>query len=337
MDPLFVKPFEPPKRHWVITVFVLAVLRWIGRTLISRPLAVYRPGQESRVFRPMHEFMRAAAYQALFLPMALSLTAALLVYIGTHPALPTISLDPAAQGIYFDQVNLTSEDGTALSAWFAPVVDARRVLAQKERIIRTKDPAIVLVHDFGQSPQQLLPLVAPLHEEGLAVMVVGLRGVGAAKVAGQTFGLNESADVRAAVDYLRRCVQVDGTRIAVLGVGTGATAALLAAQHDPAIKALIVADPVKDADQVIDRRVAPRQAWVKWMKPMCKWAFEICYHVTADDMRLDRLTAVSQTRPTLSLPPGSESTEYFSKKMIARVQWFVHQQLRSPDAMASGK
>jgi len=337
MDPLFVKPFEAPKRHWAVTAFFLAFLRWIGRTLISRPLAIYKPGQESRVFRPVHEFMRAAAYQAMFLPLALSLTAALLVYIGTHPALPVISLDPGSAGVYYDQVTLTSEDGTSLSAWFAPVVDASRVLAQKERIIRTKDPAIVLVHDFGQTPQQLLPLVGPLHEEGVAVMVVGLRGTGAAKAAGQTFGLNESSDVRAAIDYLRGCVQIDGSRIGVMGVGTGATAAMLAAQRDPSIKALIIADPVKDVDEMIDRRVAPKQAWVKWMKPMCKWAFEICYHVTADDMSLDRLKKATQNRPILTLPPGTDNTEYFSKKMIARVQWFVHQQLRSTDIAAAGK
>ena len=334
MDPLFVKPFEAPKRRWAVTRLVVAVLGWIGRTLISRPLAIYRPGQESRAFRPLHEFMRAAAYQAMFLPLALSLTAALLVYIGTHPSVPTISLDPGSAGVYFDQVTLSSEDGTALSAWFAPVVDAGRVLAQKERIIRTKDPAIVLVHDFGQTPQQLLPLVAPLHEEGVAVMVVGLRGTGAAKLAGQTFGLNESADVRAAVDYLRGCVQIDGSRIAIMGVGTGATAALLAAQRDPSIKALVVADAAKNVDEMIDRRVAPKQAWVKWMKPMCKWAFEICYRVTADDMSYDRLSKVTQAHPTLTLPNGSESTEYFNKKTIARVQWFVHKQLKSTDVAA---
>lgn len=337
MDPLFVKPFEAPKKRAGPIVLLFSAVRWVGKTLISRPLALYKPGQQPRVFRPMAEFVRAAACQAVFLPLALCLTAGVLVYIGTHPSTPAIALDPNSQGIYFDQVSLTSDDGTPLMAWFSPVIDARRVLAHKDRALRQKDPAVILVHDFGQSPQQLLPLVGPLHDEGVAVLAIGVRGVGTSKSAGQTFGLNEASDVRAAVDFLRQSIQIDSSKIAVVGLGSGATAALLAAQRDSSIKALVLADPVRDFDEVLERRIGPSQAWVKWMRPLSQWAFQFCYHVNADDVSFDRLKSITESRPTLVLPHGSERSDYFTRKRIAKVQLFIHEQLRaqSPQVAAN--
>ena len=71
------------------------------------------------------------------------------------------------------------------------------MLELKNKVYRGKQPAVLLVHDFNATPSQMVPLVAPLHEQGYEVMVVGLRGVGRGRVAAQTFGLNESVDVRA--------------------------------------------------------------------------------------------------------------------------------------------
>lgn len=337
MDPLFVKPFVTPKKRWLVTVCFLAVVRGIVRTLVSRPLALYQPGQQARAFKFMPEVIRAAAMQALFLPLALSLTAALLVYIGTHPTHPPIMLDPSSQGVYYEQVSMTSDDGTPLMGWITPAIDATRVLAQRDRILHTKYPAVVLVHDFGQTPQQMLPLVGPLHEEGVAVLVIGLRGIGTGKTTGETFGLNEATDIVAACNYLRTQAEIDSTHIGVLGVGTGATAALLASQRDAGIRVLILADPVIDVDSVVTRHIGPRQGWLTWMRPLSKWGFQLAYHVTGDDLNYGRLDFLTRTHPSLTLPHGSDHVDYFDKQRIAQIQWFLHKELRTGDAtVASG-
>jgi hypothetical protein len=341
MDPLFVRPFtEEPKpsaaRKWLVPL-----LMWFGRALVSRPLAPRRPavaeGTERRA-RPrsaVGELFRAAICQLLFLPLALSGTAVLLVYLGTHPSIPSINSDPGADGSYFESVSLTSADGTGLSAWFIPALDAHRIVDQRDLALRGRTPAVVLAHDFGNSMQQMLPLVAPLHDEGLNVMVVGLRGVGAAGLPrGQTFGIDEAADVRAATDWLVAQPRVDVDRIAAVGIGTGATAALLAAQRDAHLHVLILADPVQDADDVIAFRIGPRDRRFRCLDPACRWVFDLYYHVEADEANYAPLAHLTATHPTLFLPAGSARADYLDKKVQTKIRRFLREQLHTMDVTA---
>src|SRR5207302_3423613 len=119
-----------------------------------------------------------------------------LVWLGTHPSAPPAVTDPHTRGLFFTVEEFTSADGTQLKGWLVPVIDAKRVLDQRDDLLRHVQPAVVLVHDYGQSPQQMLPLLESLHEEGLVLLVVGLRGIGTdSRVMGQTFGFSESQDV----------------------------------------------------------------------------------------------------------------------------------------------
>ena len=162
-----------------------------------------------------------------------------------------------------------------------PLVDASAVLVQKEEALRHKHPAAVLVHDFANSRQQMLPLIRPLHQAGFIVLVVGLRGSGPGGI-GSTFGLCESMDVKAAVEMLRRRSFVDPQKIAILGIGTGATAALLAAKDDPQLAALVLDHPLHDAPAAIAQRLIPDQPLLQWMQPLCKWGFELYYRADID-------------------------------------------------------
>ena len=138
----------------------------------------------------------------MFLPVLPLLAAITLVYAGTHPAPPPALSDPSSQGLYYDPVSIISQDGTRLSGWLVPAIDAHRVATQREAALSERRPALVLVHDFGQSPQQMLPLLGPLHDEGYVLLAVCLRGDGIDHTVGQTFGVSESLDVKAAVELL---------------------------------------------------------------------------------------------------------------------------------------
>ncbi|MDB5292852.1 MAG: hypothetical protein JWL69_4093 [Phycisphaerales bacterium] len=333
MDPTFL---EKPRNHRRMSQWknwIMPAVKWCGRTLISRPFSIRAP----RPIKPLAYLLAVAIRQFIFLPLILAATSVVLVYAGTHPTPPPLVSDPNSQGVYYDPVNLASEDGTRLTGWLVPAVDAHRVIEEQDRFLRTRRPAVVLVHDFGQTQQQVLPLIAPLHDEGMVVLVVGLRGAGNGRPQGQTFGINESADVKAAVEMLRHRASVDPNRIAVLGLGTGATAALLAAEHDPQIAALVIADPVTSANDAVAQRIGPHETWMAWLRPACKWAFELSYHVSADDVNLDRFAALTQLRPTLMLPPGSERVTYFDARRIGLIREFLATSLRRSDAVASAK
>ena len=91
------------------------------------------------------------------------------VRLFTGPLIAELWLDPW-------RLRFLADDGTRLEAWLVPVIDAKRVIAEKEAVIRRKSPAAVLVHDFGATREQMLSLVHPLHDAGFVVLVLSLRG-----------------------------------------------------------------------------------------------------------------------------------------------------------------
>jgi hypothetical protein len=308
----------PPKRPAILARAAILLgqqIRRLIRLLLARPLRG-APNKDASAGNNKDSaplatrLVRGLCYRLLFAPILLALAAAALVFAGTHPSRQTFDADPRTHGVYYDPVAFSSVDGTSLEGWIVPMVDARMVMERQDRLLRSRFPAVVLVHDHGQSPQQMLSLVGPLHEEGMVVLVVGLRGqsagagFSAAGGVGQTFGLNESLDVLAAVNLLRRRAFIDPSRIAVLGVGTGANAALLAAEEDPGIAALVLSRPVESADAAIANLVGPKHRALRWMRPVCKWTFEVAYGVDADALNLSGLNSVMEGLPVLSLDDG---------------------------------
>jgi pimeloyl-ACP methyl ester carboxylesterase len=253
-----------------------------------------------------------------------------LVFTGTHPSMVYSATDPNSYGIYAESITFEAEDGTHLDGWIAPVIDAHAIVEKRERALRTKHPAVVLVHDFGQPPQTVLPLFEPLHQDGLVVIAMGLRGCTSStlQTAGQTFGLHEALDVKAACQLLRDQPFVDGSRIAIVGVGTGATAAVLTAKNDPMIKATVLIDPALDANDVLRQHFGPNKPLLKWMQPLCKWTFELGYRVDAEEMQIDRFPEVTKFRPSLSLQSNGDSKFMTNPKTIEQVRTFLCDNLR---------
>ena len=301
MDPLFLQELKaaPSKRRWLAAAG--RSLRWLVRKLLSQPLTLRRDKLKFANDSRSSRWARGLAYRLLFAPIVIALVASVLVFSGTHPRVAIAGDDPSSYGVYYDPVEFASGDGTRLTGWLVPVVDARRVLLHKDRLLHQKHPAVVLVHDHGQSQAQMLPLIAPLHEEGIVVLAIGLRGVGTVDRSPQTFGLDESADVRAAVDLLRGRPFVDENRIVVIGIGTGANATLLAAEKDEKIAAIVLADPIVSADEVVADRLGPDVVGLRWMQPLTKWAFEIGYRQDIDEISLNQHTTVLTKRKVLRM------------------------------------
>src|SRR3954467_9269144 len=206
MDPTFT--FESPavpggKKPRRLRSLLWAVLRLFVRLLTFNPFGrkgSFRAEEGTKLSR----FFRGLTYRLACVPVVLCLFLSALVFAATHPGRSTAGADPLAFGVYYDPVNFLSDDGAHLDGWLVPVIDAKRVLEEKDSIIGKKYPAVVLVHDFAGSREQLLPLVAPLHKAGIVVLAINLRGTASLSSEAQTFGIKEANDVKAAVEMLRR-------------------------------------------------------------------------------------------------------------------------------------
>src|SRR5687767_9375486 len=330
MNPTFQmdEPAQAGKPKWGMKVLKPVAFggTWVCKKLFSKPLRVKRAYEvETQVGR----LLRGTLYRAMFMPLLLVVVTSVLVFTGTHPRVPAVTTDPASHGIYYDAVNFKSEDGTQLKGWLVPLVDARRVLLHKDRLFDAKHPAVILAHDYGQTPEQVLPLVGPLHEDGLIVMAVGLRGVGADKqrVRGQTFGINESKDVAAAIAELRRRPFVDGDRIAVVGIGTGANAVLLCADRDPQLKAIAMVDPLESHRDALALRLGPSQFGTQWVQHLTKWTFEMYYLADFDEIDMNRFQGLMASRPVERMNGGVGTDGKITDLTVRKIRAFCRTNL----------
>jgi hypothetical protein len=282
---------------------------------------------------PFVRFVRGLLYRLAFVPIFVVIVVAAIVYSSTHPPVSYSRLDPGAQNMYFNPIDITSADGVKLNAWVVPVIDARKILEQREGALRSKKPGVVLVHDYAANREQMLPLVRPLHDAGIVVMLVGLRGTGSGLLVGQTFGFNESQDVNAAIEALRKQPMVDAGRIAVLGTGSGATAAVLAAQRDPAIRAMVLHNAIRTADELVDR-LGPSELWLKWLNPLCKWTFELSYRVDVNELSNEHFAKAIEGRQVLVFKSPTGSLGTLSRKNIDQATAFLADRLSAEPKVA---
>jgi hypothetical protein len=308
-----------------VTRSVWQTLRRVARLLTFDPLSRIRFARfRNEDGSPLSRFVRGVAYRLAFAPVVAALVACAIVWTATHPLPVAGQTDPGANGLYFENVTIQSDDGARLDAWLVPAIDARRVIENQEQILREKHPAALLVHDFANRREQMLPLIRPLHDAGFTVMVLSMRGCApGGPRRGQTFGLRESGDVKLALEHLRKRTFVDPERVTIVGVGTGANAALIVASSDKRLAAVVMDDPVNGVDEVIESHVVPQRAWLRWIRPLCKWTFEIGYEVDGQELNLSRYAAVLREKRLLTLDGRSETEVFADSAKVERIREFL--------------
>ncbi len=315
---------------------LLRGLKLVRRVLFTNLFKFNRARLRIEDGTPTQRFVRALLYRLAFVPIILALFVAALVFAVTHPPRAAgADGDPLVHGVYYDPVNFLSEDGTRLEGWLVPVYDAKRVLEEKERTLHKKHPAIVLVHDYTGTRQQMLPLVPKLHDAGMVVLVLSLRGTGTSGGAAHTFGLNEAMDVRAAVDMLRRRSYVDPARVSVMGVGTGANAAMIAAEQDANIAALVLERPMESFEAAMVSRLGDEQRWVDVLMPLFKWTFEAMYHVDADHLNVAGFSGTLSARPTLQFAGAGAIAPYRAQNADGIMQFLRAHKITGEDPKKS--
>lgn len=325
MHPTFVREkTEPVKRRKKRLEWIGRILKMVGKLLFAHPFR-QKPQFRNEEGSRLNRFFRAVTYRLAFVPVIGVAFLTALVFAATHPGRNDHGPDPSSYGIHYDPVNLVAEDGARLDAWLIPVLDAKRVLEQGDAVMGKRYPAVVLVHDFSASRQQVLPMINPLHNAGFVVLAINLRGAASLSGTAQTFGIREARDIKAAVEMLRRRSFVDPDRIAVVGVGTGANAALIAGRDDPGIAALVLAAPIDGFDNAFSERIGHHHRWLPPLKPLFRWTFQTMYGVDADELNLARFERTLASRPVLKTDGRYGLME---PESIRGVRTFLRQQVQ---------
>jgi hypothetical protein len=303
-------------------------------SLLLLDLSLFAPKGGGRLPRTFGRVVRIVFGGLLALPALLPFVVAALVYLGTHAPRSSHNEDPSARGVYFDAISMPLADGGQIEGWLVPVVDEHSVMDRRPFTLKTRRPAVILVHDQQADRTQLLSLVRPLRDEGLVVLVLGLR-TGAGQDVGTTFGIRESLDVQAAIAMLRGRPNIDGQRIAVVGRGVGANAAVLAAEADPGIAAVVLDDPTRNVRQLVRTEMVPPGDWLDWLTPFCKWGFEMGYNVDIDDLAPVRHHKVLDAKRTLVISDAEHASSLSSQRGMELAREFLARRLAKAQPTAN--
>jgi alpha-beta hydrolase superfamily lysophospholipase len=159
---------------------------------------------------------------------------------------------------------------------------------------RAGAPAVVLVHGYRGSREEMTPWAEFLLRAGYTVLLFDTRGCGQSEGRAVGLGATESRDISAAVAAAMK--GGDTAKVAVLGISLGAGAAILAAASDPSIAAVVADSAWTDHDFMLDRlgtiRVGPFQIPLAPDGPLAVDAF------VGTDVRAARpLEAIARVAP----------------------------------------
>lgn len=111
-------------------------------------------------------------------------------------------------------------------------------------------PVVILTHGTPGNRVDMVPRAAFLFDHGYNVLLFDFQSYGESQGAFSTLGMVESEDVLASITYLRSLPDTDDSKIGVLGLSMGATAAVLASSQTSDILALVAESCPVDATRV---------------------------------------------------------------------------------------
>jgi dipeptidyl aminopeptidase/acylaminoacyl peptidase len=145
------------------------------------------------------------------------------------------------KGIEFEDVTVSSFDGTRLYGWWMAVAaDA---------------PTIVVLHGVKKNRTDVLRAALMLRNAGFNVLVFDGRGHGNSEGRFVTYGFYERRDVETAIEWLVSEKKIDRNRVGIAGESMGAAIALQVAAHNPWIQAVWADSPFASLRRVAEEFV----------------------------------------------------------------------------------
>jgi dipeptidyl aminopeptidase/acylaminoacyl peptidase len=196
----------------------------------------------------------------------------------------TIDPDIDAEAVVFN-----GRDGTSLSGWFVPGEAGKAPW-----------PCILLAYGYGGYKEQMAGYASMVQKAGFASLLFDMEGSGLRSGRPVTLGYKERWDLMDAASYVRTRPDVDASRIGVLGVSMGAATALLAAELDPDLRAIVADSAYANLpDMVMPGLSAFVGKSATWFAPLIVRAGEAMLGMRSTDIAPERSAARLGDRPVL--------------------------------------
>jgi len=196
----------------------------------------------------------------------------------------------------FREVEFASRDGLTLFGRFAP---------------SRNHGTIILIHGLGGASADMVFHAEFLASAGYGVFLIDLRAHGSSDGDTSTFGLREGEDVVSAVSYLLKRIDVDGSKIGVLGISLGAQAALRGALKTQDIHALVLEGlgPV-----ILSDHGGKPNSLVRWFNYPFNWMNYLTYQfmIGGKDRGVLEVVGEIAPRPILLIASGAKDI-YFNR------------------------
>jgi len=142
-----------------------------------------------------------------------------------HPPRHPVALSPGQPPLPGSlDVSFVTPDGVTLRGWYVP---------SRNRA------AVVLCHGLGENRTQMMFEAQTLVRAGYGALLFDSRGHGESGGDLVTWGDRERRDLAAALDFLSKRPDVDPERLGAIGFSLGGAMALLVAESDPRLKAVV--------------------------------------------------------------------------------------------------
>ena len=191
------------------------------------------------------------------------------------PARGNVGAPPAL--LNAQSIRLESDAGDQVSGWFTPGQVGRG--------------AVLLLHGVRGNRREMLGRALWLHGQGFAVMLIDLPAHGESGGEHITFGVRESAGVRAALTDLH--ARLPRERVGVIGVSLGAASTVLA-EPRPALDAVVLESMYPTiTEAVADRLGLHLGNWARPLAPLLLVQLPLRLGISAADLRpIDHLPSL---------------------------------------------
>ncbi len=188
----------------------------------------------------------------------------------THPARILSGLTPKNFNLPFEEITFTTKDGISIAGWFIP---------SKSSATESKPaPAIILLHGYPAEKGDLLSIANDLHSD-FNILLIDFRYFGKSGGSFTTLGTKERLDLEVAIDILS---SRGFERVGVLGFSLGGATAILQAEQDSRIAAVVsyasFADLTILGKDLYTHLPVIREALV----PLMKFWMELLWGIDAD-------------------------------------------------------
>jgi fermentation-respiration switch protein FrsA (DUF1100 family) len=158
--------------------------------------------------------------------------------VGEH-TVPIIT--PAAYGLAYEDVLITSSDAIELVGWYIPSQNGALVMAQ---------------HGYKNNRAEMLSEAAMLAKHGYGVLVTTVRAHDYSDGEQISFGVREMDDLEAWYQYLLERGDVDADRIGMLGNSYGGALVIQYAAQNSAIKAVVAHSAFSSLEDTVGTSVS---------------------------------------------------------------------------------